>query len=129
MRERIMRAMAGRYGMDELAKAECIAVLILFVLAIFFRPLDILALALMIHMYFRVFSRNIQKRYEENLRWLNMRYKASAGWRKKRTRWAQRDIYRYFRCPQCRQEVRVPAGHGKVCITCPKCRTEFVKKS
>lgn len=129
MREKMMRFMAGRYGMDEFAKAESVLVLVLLVLAIFIRPLDLLAIALMVHLYFRIFSRNIQKRYAENQRWLNFRYKAAAGWTKKKTRWAQRSIYRYFHCPQCRQEVRVPAGHGKICITCPKCRTEFVKKS
>ena len=44
-------------------------------------------------------------------------------------RWAQRGTYRFFKCPQCRQTVRVPKGRGKICITCPKCKTEFIKKS
>ena len=41
-------------------------------------------------------------------------------------RWAQRGTYRFFKCPQCRQIVRVPKGRGKICITCPKCKTEFM---
>ncbi len=44
-------------------------------------------------------------------------------------RWAQRSTYRFFKCPQCKQTVRVPKGRGKICITCPKCKTEFIKKS
>ena len=34
----------------------------------------------------------------------------------------QRKQYKFFKCPMCKQEVRVPRGHGKICITCPKCR-------
>ena len=36
---------------------------------------------------------------------------------------------RYFSCPHCRQQVRVPKGRGKISITCPKCGTQFIKKS
>ena len=36
-------------------------------------------------------------------------------WKK---RFAQRKQYKFFKCPMCKQEVRVPRGHGKICITC-----------
>lgn len=41
----------------------------------------------------------------------------------------QKKIYKFFDCPQCKQKVRVPKGKGKICITCPKCRMEFVRRS
>ena len=44
-------------------------------------------------------------------------------------RFALRKTYRYFSCPHCRQQVRVPKGRGKISITCPKCGTQFIKKS
>ena len=68
MREKFIRFMNGRNGMDELARAESWVVMILLVASIFTRSaiLDILAIGLMIHMYFRVFSRNVNKRYAEN---------------------------------------------------------------
>lgn len=68
--------MNGRNGMDELARAESWVVMILLLVSIFTRSaiLDILAIGLMIHMYFRVFSRNINKRYAENQKFLNARY-------------------------------------------------------
>ena len=61
MREKFIRFMNGRNGMDELARAESWVVMILLVVSIFTRSaiLDILAIGLMIHMYFRVFSRNV----------------------------------------------------------------------
>lgn len=131
MREKIMRFMAGRNGLDELARAESWMVLVLLLIALFSRwyLFFILALALMIHMYFRVFSRNRSRRYVENQRYVQMRYRAVVAWNKKKMKSAQRKVYRFFRCPQCKQKVRVPKGHGKICITCPKCRKEFIRKS
>lgn len=57
MREKFIRFMNGRNGMDELARAESWVVMILLLVSIFTRSaiLDILAIGLMIHMYFRVF--------------------------------------------------------------------------
>ena len=34
-------------------------------------------------------------------------------------------IYCYYYCPNCKQQVRVPAGKGKVRITCPRCNEKF----
>lgn len=129
------RLMQGRYGMDELCRAESLALLIVLVLTLFIHwpPFylagTLLWLGMMIHMYYRIFSKNISRRYAENQKYLNARYRLVAKWHKKKKRWGERDMYRYFSCPQCKQEVRVPSGHGKICITCPKCRAEFVKRS
>ncbi|MBO7290333.1 MAG: hypothetical protein J6U62_02605, partial [Bacteroidaceae bacterium] len=37
--------------------------------------------------------------------------------------------HRYFRCPNCKQTVRVPKGQGKINIRCPKCGESFIKKT
>ena len=42
---------------------------------------------------------------------------------------SQDKTHRYFKCPGCGQTVRVPRGRGKIQITCPKCRREFIKKT
>ena len=83
----------------------------------------------MIHMYFRVFSRNVNKRYAENQKFLNARYEWTIKAERRKKRFAQRKQYKFFKCPMCKQEVRVPRGHGKICITCPKCREQFVRRS
>ncbi len=130
-RDRFANWMSGRNGMDELARFESGLVLILLIISLFSRLglLYIVALAVMIHMYYRMFSRNVSKRYEENQKFLNLRYNSTVEWNKKKKHFAQRKTYCFFKCPQCKQEVRVPRGHGKICITCPRCRTEFIKRT
>ena len=123
--------MQGRNGVDELSKALNVIILVLLVISLFtgWGILYAIALLLMIYMYFRVFSKNIPKRYAENQKYRNLRYDMTIKWNNKKKEWAQRKIYRFYRCPMCRQKVRVPKGRGRICITCPKCRTEFVKRS
>ena len=106
MREKFIRFMNGRNGMDELARAESWVVMILLVVSIFTRSaiLDILAIGLMIHMYFRVFSRNVSKRYAENQKFLNARYEWTVKAERRKKRFAQRKQYKFFKCPMCKQE-------------------------
>ncbi len=83
MREKIQRFfMIGRYGADELAKAQSIAALVLLFLSMFSR-LGIfywLAIALMIYSTWRMFSKNISARYAENQKYLNYRYQMAVKW-------------------------------------------------
>lgn len=131
MREKLRQFMIGRYGVDDLSRVQIIAALVLLLVSTFLRVniLYWLGLALLIYSYFRILSRNVSKRYEENQRFLNAKYKAVVKKNNMKKRWAQRGTYRFFKCPQCRQIVRVPKRRGKICITCPKCKTEFIKKS
>ena len=125
------RFMQGRNGVDQLSQFLNVVVLILLVVSIFTKSiiLDWLPFVLMGYMYFRIFSRNIAKRSVENQKFCNMRYDLAIKknkWKKERE---QKKIYRFFRCPMCHQKVRVPKGRGKICITCPKCRQEFIRRS
>lgn len=131
LKEKFMRFMQGRNGADQLSQFLNIVVLVLIVLTMFIRwaPLYWLAIALLIYMYFRIFSKNIAKRSIENQKFCNMRYDLAIRKNNLKKEWEQRKIYRFYRCPMCRQKVRVPKGRGKICITCTKCRQEFVKRS
>lgn len=131
LRERLIRFMAGRYGMDDLSRL-CTGVSVICLLISMFTKwqwLNLLAFAILGYVYFRMFSRNIGKRMAENQKLLNFRYRAIAWWNQKKQRHEQKKIYRFFKCPGCKQKVRVPKGKGKIVITCPKCRNEFQRRS
>ena len=91
--------------------------------------LYLLALALMVYSYFRIFSRNRAKRYAENAVYLQktakLRNRFATFSRDMRTR----RTHHIYRCPDCRQKIRIPKGKGRVAVRCPKCSTEFIKKS
>ena len=135
MKEKIQRFMMGRYGADDLSRVLSIWVMVCLVISLFAGKLPALSifywlgLGLMIYSLFRMFSKNVSKRYQENQKYLNARYQAVVKKDAAKKRWAQRSVYRFYKCPGCRQRVRVPRGKGKICITCPKCKVEFIKKS
>lgn len=127
----LRRLMAGRYGMDQLSIALLILYLPLSLIVQFsgVRPLEIVALAPLVLSYFRILSRNIAKRHEENRKFLLWWYPIQNWVSRKIHRIKDRRAQRYFKCPHCKQTVRVPKGKGEIRITCPKCRIEFIKKT
>lgn len=136
MREKLQRFMSGRYGADELGKALSVAALVCVLLSMLVSKIPFLYLllywggfGLLIYSCYRMFSKNVAKRYAENQKYRTFRYRMVTKWDAAKKRFAQRKTYRFFRCPQCKQMVRVPRGRGKICITCPKCRHEFIRKS
>ena len=84
---------------------------------------------LIIYCYFRVFSRNISKRYAENQKYLAKTYKLRTYIQQQKNSLAQRKVYHIYKCPGCKQKIRIPKGKGKIEIRCPKCGTTFIKKS
>jgi len=127
------RFMQGRYGMDDLNRCLYWTFLVLFILELIipFRPvksvLSWLTFIIIIVEFYRMLSRNIPKRYSENLKFLDMTAGLRKALRINRKKFDDRKTYRYFKCPGCGQEVRVPKGKGHIRITCPKCRRSFEK--
>ncbi|MCI6017597.1 MAG: hypothetical protein MRZ59_01920 [Clostridiales bacterium] len=131
MRDRLARFMSGRYGVDSLGRAVMIAGMIFLVLNIFFpkMPFYLLALICLVYAYFRMLSRNISRRYQEN-QWFESRFGGIKRWfAKQKGYMSLRKNYRIFVCPSCHQKVKVPKGKGKISIHCPKCHTDFIKRS
>ena len=134
MKAWFQRFMSGRYGGDQFNQFLAIASLVFLVLGLFLPGIFgtlfyAVGFAMLIYSYIRMFSRNIQKRYAEN-QWYLARSSAVRGWFSQlRNRFAQRRTYRYFKCPHCKQSIRIPKGRGRVSITCPKCGTQFIRKS
>lgn len=122
------RFMYGRCGVDQLNIFLLIAAVVLNVISLLLTRLgavcaaigvvvNLLAYGVLIWYLFRFFSRNLEKRILENRHFL--------AWRSRLTDRQNR----YYRCPNCKQTVRVPRGRGKICIKCPKCSEKFIRKS
>ena len=131
MRDWFNRFMTGRYGADELSKLMMGAAVAVMLLNLFLRSevLNIVVTVLLLLICLRMFSRNIQKRYDENRRYLVYKGKVTGFFaKKKRTAQDLKDNHIY-RCPSCGQKIRIPRGRGRIIVTCPKCKHEFEKKS
>ena len=119
----LRRFMSGRYGTDKLNMMLLGVGLVFSLAAIFVRlpwlnlTLTCLSYTLMFWALFRTFSRNTYQRYRENRAYLQFLDRIKD--RK----------HRYYKCPRCRQRVRVPKGKGKIAITCPRCKEKFIKKT
>ena len=131
MREKFRQFMIGRYGTDGLNQFLSIASLVLLLIAIVSRVslFTWLGVALLVFCYYRTFSRNISKRTEENYKFYTLKDRVGSKFRSWKEQWANRKLYHYYRCPQCRQKLRVPRGRGRIQISCPRCGTQFIKKS
>ena len=88
-----------------------------------------LSLATLVYTYYRMFSRNIYKRASENQNFLNKTANIRRKINNQKSIFKQRKVYRRYKCPTCKQKVRVPKGKGKISIHCPKCDTYFIKRS
>ena len=131
MREKLQRFMIGRYGVDAFGRFLLGAVVVLWAINLFANSkiLYSWALLLMVYAYFRMFSRNTTKRYQENVKFLQIKNKLVARFKSEKSQLKQRKTHHIYRCPTCKQKIRIPRGKGRICITCPKCKTEFTKVS
>ena len=117
------RFMAGRYGSDKLNTFLLVTGVVTSLTAAFvpFAPIKlimvIISYILLFISIFRLLSRNTYRRYRENRKFLQMV-----------ERFRDRQ-HRYYDCPRCHQQVRVPRGKGKISITCPKCKEKFIRKT
>ena len=141
--------MYGRNGTDSLNRFLMYVELVFFVLGIIFgmftswgRVFYYLCIATIVVMYFRMFSKNIEKRRKENEAFFRIRYKVTeffrerkqgrsgkSSRRKKGSEINYDSMFKIYKCPTCGQKIRVPRGKGKILITCPKCKGEFVKRT
>ena len=141
MKERLRRFMEGRYGADGLNRFLTVCGWVLLLLGFVLSGIDsraavitgsvlvALSWAFLILSLFRTLSKKTSQRAAETYKYFVYKNKVLGWFRRLKTRWQDRKTHRYFRCPQCRATVRVPKGKGKIRITCPKCKNQFIKKS
>ena len=125
IKDALRRFFSGRYGNDRLNRFLLIVSIILLLLgwigSSFLAPwmsvFNILAYVPLLFCLFRMLSRNFAARHRENAAYCRVLDRI----RDRKNR--------YFNCPGCGQTVRVPRGKGRINIRCPKCNTQFIKKT
>ncbi len=131
----------GRTGFDAMGRFFTWLALILMIVTMFTKSglLYLLALICLIYSFWRCLSRNYQKRYYENQRFLqrtgkirgffsSIIFKIRKSFSKIKYDHEQRKIYAIFYCPKCKQKLRAPKGRGRIQVTCNNCKHEFIKK-
>jgi RNase P subunit RPR2 len=122
--------MSGRYGMDQLNTFLMVLYLLLYLVFIFVRwfPLELLALVLLIITLLRMLSRKHDRRRAENAKFLQLTRPMNRKAKNLRVRLKDRE-HRYFKCPGCGQQMRVPRGKGRITVHCRSCGATFEEKS
>ena len=123
--------MTGRYGADQLSWVILVVYFFISIMARIFnnRILDVLGIVALGIVVYRMFSKNISARYQENTKFLNKWNSIKRKVNNRIQRIKDLKDYKYYKCSNCKQVLRVPRGNGKISITCPKCKTVMIKKS
>lgn len=131
MMNRFREWMIGRYGVDQLGIFMLAVYFILTVINMFVssKVIVLICYAIAILCLFRAFSRKIYKRQQENNKFLALSRPAQSLVRLWKRKFREKDTSRFYKCPGCKQTIRVPKGKGKIEIRCPKCGARFVKRT
>ena len=129
--------MYGRNGMDQMNQALLRGYIGILLAELLFNLLRLRAPAiaceallwvLMVFILFRMFSKNLPKRREENQKFVNWGWGVKSRNAGAKARHADKD-HKYFTCKTCGTICRVPVGKGKIIITCPKCGAQIHAKT
>ena len=108
LRNKFINFMYGRSGPDSLYKATMIW-------------------ALLIWGMFRAFSKNIYKRQQENIKFMQLTDKAKRKFNMTKTMLTDKE-HCYKKCSKCKTVLRLPKQKGEHTVQCPKCRESFKVK-
>ena len=97
MREKFIKFMEGRYGVDAFARFTMGVAFVMIILSMFIRnrvgaAFDTIGLLAILYTYYRMLSRDIQKRYAENQKYLSI----TSGIRQKFNREKNKGISHLF---------------------------------
>lgn len=123
--------MYGRYGVDELYKFLFKVYIFLLILDLIFRVsfIKYIELFIIVVMFYRVLSKNIYRRSDENRMFLKIKRQILKpfGALKK---WIDRIFdknYIYKKCSKCKTMIRLPLPYkiGIKHVKCPKCKKKL----
>ena len=136
LKNRLNQFMQGRYGVDDFARGTLVFALALIIISTLMGSgsrlgwlLEMIGLLALVYNCYRVFSRNISQRYEENKAYLAKTASIRSWFNREKNIMKQRKDFHIYSCPGCGQKIRIPKGKGRIEISCPKCHTKFIKNS
>lgn len=125
--------MLKRRGVDQLNIALLVSFLIVSFLFVFLprelffiRIIEYVPLAICIY---RMFSKNLVKRQEENDKFIRWWSGITPKINKKINRIKDSKTHKFIKCPNCKQLLRLPRGRGRIRIVCPKCSNIFERRT
>ena len=127
LKQMLCRLMYGRYGNDALGNFLFILYIVLAAVSIFTGSIILYALSLatVFLMFFRIFSRNISARSNENSKYLRFKNRFSGFFKNRHRRFKERKTHIYKKCPYCKATLRLPRKKGEHTCRCPKCNNSF----
>ena len=127
LRERLARFMAGRYGIDRLYYFIIAIYFILTVTNVFIKSVTIFVIetVLLFYAIYRIMSRNIYKRQQENEKFIRIFEKPKKFINLQKCKKRDRKTHVYKKCPSCRNNLRLPREKGKHTVVCPCCKHRF----
>ena len=125
-RDKLIRFMYGRYGVDDLYKFFFMLYFILIIFNLFFRSeiLTLIELGIFVIMTYRVFSRDIYKRSKENQTYLKLKNNFFKIFKNIKRNYNDRKEYVYKKCSKCKTTLRLPlpSKRGFHHVRCPECK-------
>lgn len=137
LRFKIASFMQGRNGFDNMTGflvllwifIKIIFYILKFISPVFIYINTLFSVFFCIFICYRILSKDLTKRQSENMKYLSYRAKVFKFFKVKSSRMKKRKTHHLYKCPKCGQILSVPKGKGKINITCPKCSTQFTKRS
>ena len=126
-RERVAAFMAGRYGFDRLYYFLLTICLLLIVINLFVGSyiIGLIENGLFIYAIYRVLSRNMYKRQQENEKFIKLSEKPRKHFNLVKCRVRDRKTHVYRKCPSCKNNLRLPKQKGAHTVVCPCCKHRF----
>ena len=133
LREKFARFMEGRYGIDRLyhfLMAICFSLIVvgLFVDGYVYAIVSSIETILFCYAFYRVLSRNIYKRQQENLKFIKIIDKPKDFFKLQKCKNRDKKTHVYRKCPACKNNLRLPRQKGKHTVVCPCCKNRFEVK-
>lgn len=115
MRQKFEKFMQGRYGIDHFSRFLLVGALVCILFSGLLRAsaLNYVSWILLIWMYYRMFSKNIRKRCEEERMYMDTKEKVVRFCKGDKSVISDSKTHKIYRCPHCRQKIRVPRGKEK----------------